>query len=61
MDKVFNFLNVVSIEIVPKIIGAIPYKSTMENEEKKILKSIFEYEIKSVERLLGWDCSDWLE
>jgi hypothetical protein len=25
------------------------------------LKRIYEYEIRSLERMLGWDCSGWLK
>lgn len=37
-----------------------PYKSKMTDKEKKYLQSIFEHEIRDIERVLGWDCSDWL-
>jgi Sulfotransferase domain len=37
-----------------------PYLSKMSDKERHYLKTIFEYEIKGLERTLNWDCSDWL-
>jgi len=33
----------------------------MGDREREYLHSIYEYEIRSLERLLGWDCSEWLK
>jgi len=61
IQKVFDFLG---IEALPKMKfknkHSTPYVSTMSKREKDYLISIFEYEIKALERVLGWDCSDWL-
>lgn len=44
-----------------KNVHSRPYQSTkMSQKERAYLKSIFEYEIRSIERVLGWDCNDWL-
>lgn len=43
-----------------KEIHATPYKTSMSKKEKDYLRNEFEYEIKCIEHLLGWDCSDWL-
>jgi Sulfotransferase domain len=37
-----------------------PYAGPMSNREKDYLRQVFEYEIRSLERILGWDCSRWL-
>ena len=37
-----------------------PYSSFMKRKEKQYLQFLFEYEIKSIERVLNWDCRDWL-
>ena len=61
MQKVFDFLGV---EALAKMNfenkHSTPYDSKMTKREKDYLIDIFEYEIKALERVLGWDCSDWL-
>lgn len=37
------------------------YASKMSSKEFRQLKHIYKFEIKQLERMLGWDCSDWLE
>lgn len=37
-----------------------PYLAPLGDREKEYLRHIFEYEIRGLERLLGWDLSDWL-
>ena len=41
--------------------GAVSYSRKISDEEKKFLMNTYEYDIKAVERLLNWDCSDWLK
>lgn len=38
-----------------------PYPGPMGSREKHYLRYVFEYEIRSLERILGWDCNGWLE
>ena len=38
-----------------------PYPGPIGEREKDYLKRIYEYEIRSLERMLGWDCSGWLK
>jgi hypothetical protein len=40
--------------------NAREYASPLSVEDRNYLAGIFEEEIRSLERLLGWDCSDWL-
>ncbi len=37
-----------------------PYACPMSREEREYLNRVFEPEIKNLQRLLGWDCSGWL-
>jgi len=61
MSKICRFLSIPSLEnIVPVIRHENPYSSPMMEAERTYLQGIFEYEIKQLERMLGWDCSDWL-
>lgn len=60
--KISHFLNLVAFEhhsFHP--IHALDYKSPISREDFDYLKSLFFYEIKQLERVLDWDCSDWLE
>jgi len=41
-------------------VHAREYDATMGADEKRYLVSVFEQEIRDLERLLGWDCSAWL-
>jgi hypothetical protein len=48
------------LDIDLKEVYATPYKTLMSKKEKDYLRSEFEFEIKNLERMLGWDCADWL-
>lgn len=39
---------------------ANPYEAPMSSADKRYLVGVFEQEIRELERLLGWDCSEWL-
>ena len=61
LQSVCSYLNVEpfqSIEV--KDVHSRPYDSSITSREKEYLRSIFEYEIREIEQVLGWDCSDWL-
>ena len=61
LDSVCRFLNVGPLENVQaKDVHSRPYASPMGHREKEYLRTVFEYEVRSLERVLGWDCSDWL-
>lgn len=61
LKDVCDFLEVDSFETVnPKEVNSLPYSSKMSEEEKEYLQSIFKHEVRGIERMLGWDCSDWL-
>lgn len=48
------------ISIKQKEVHARPYLSPISKREREYLQFIFEHEILSLERVLGWDCSNWL-
>lgn len=61
LNSVCNFLQVRPFEYSDsRDEHSLPYVSSMELAARNYLKYIFEYEILSLERELGWDCSDWL-
>lgn len=62
MNRVFDFLGVDSLqEIRPARTHARPYVSEITRREKEYLLHAYEYEIRALERILGWDCSNWLD
>ncbi|MFT5239381.1 MAG: hypothetical protein ACI9X0_000341 [Kiritimatiellia bacterium] len=46
--------------IEAKNVHSRSYKSKMNEKERAYLRSVFEDEIRDLERVLDWDCSDWL-
>ncbi|MGH7824190.1 MAG: sulfotransferase domain-containing protein [Candidatus Binatia bacterium] len=63
VDKICRFLE---INPLPELKPAVehqpryPYSGPMGVRERDYLRHIFEYEIRDLERVLGWDCSRWL-
>jgi hypothetical protein len=56
-----RFLNISDFENIRlKEVHSRPYTSSISSEERDFLQKTFFYEIKELEELLGWDCSDWL-
>jgi hypothetical protein len=39
---------------------ANPYLCSMSAEERGYLRQVFEHEVRNLERILSWDCADWL-
>lgn len=61
LKEVCCFLGVSNFENVkPREVHSRPYYSKMSDKEKEYLRFLFEHEIKGIERVLGWDCSNWL-
>jgi len=61
LREVCEFLEVGRVgNIEVKTVHSRPYASGMSDREKKYLRLIFQYEIRNIERVLGWDCEDWL-
>ncbi|TMH60898.1 MAG: sulfotransferase domain-containing protein [Betaproteobacteria bacterium] len=47
--------------VAEKTVQAREYQGAMSDEDKRYLIGVFESEIHELERLLGWDCSAWLD
>ena len=62
LAKVFSFLGVEhkGFTFTPERIHESAYHSSITPEEREYLKTIFAADIHEVEKLLGWDCTDWL-
>lgn len=61
LQKVFAFLGVTPLPLMNAVnVQGFPHTSSMRDVERDYLRSAFEYEIRSIERVLGWDCSNWL-
>jgi hypothetical protein len=61
MTKVFVFLGMDPIPLSYTInYNEGGYEGTPSAEERAFLLSTFEFEIRCLERMLGWDCSSWL-
>jgi hypothetical protein len=62
LDKVTNFLEIDPFAYISqKKLHTLSYDSPLQTREKEILKNTFLQEIRKLEKLLGWDCSEWLE
>ncbi|HZI83960.1 MAG TPA: sulfotransferase [Casimicrobiaceae bacterium] len=61
LERVAAFLDIAPFPpLAAKTRNAREYSSAMSEEEKRYLVSLYESEIRELERLLGWDCSTWL-
>lgn len=61
LNKICDFLNIDQFKTVEqKEKNSRKYQSKITDDEINFLKSIYEYDIKGLERELGWDCSNWL-
>jgi hypothetical protein len=61
LQDVCRFLQVTPFQkIETKDVHSRPYALPMSDAEKEYLLSLYEFEIRGLERALGWDCSNWL-
>lgn len=61
MDRVFRFLGVESVPVGSSLkVHHTPYETEMSREDWLFLVETFEFEIRALERTLGWDCRAWL-
>jgi hypothetical protein len=58
--EMFDFLDVKRIAIEPATRNVGEYERKMTAEERQYASAIFADDVRKVEALLGWDCSDWL-
>ncbi len=62
LDRVARFLGIEPFAAVEaRDVYAIPYATTMEARARRLLQQTFEFDVRDLERLLGWDCGGWLE
>jgi hypothetical protein len=60
LASIFSFLGLKPLRSVrSKDRNIVPYERAMNWEERVFLYNLFTEEIAQVERMLGWDCSDW--
>ena len=61
LDRIASFLELDPFpRVEPITVHARPYVSPMAARDRVYLKEIFENEIRGLERMLNWDCTDWL-
>jgi hypothetical protein len=61
LEKVCAFLKVEPLmNVEPVNAHSRPYNAPLGATERGFLRSVFELEIRGLERVLGWDCSSWL-
>lgn len=61
LARIAEFLGVgVFPRVAPRKVFALPYDAPMSVGARRFLLETFEFEILRLERLLDWDCSDWL-
>ena len=60
LDRVFDFLGVRRQLVEPQVVNAHSYTSEMDVAARSRLADLYECEIRQLERLLDWDCRDWL-
>lgn len=61
VNMICDFLGIARLKgISRKIIHQGSYNRPLKIDERQYLKQIYEKEVKQLERLLNWDCSDWL-
>ena len=46
--------------VAPRNVFALPYEAPMSAQARRFLRDTYEIEIRRIERMLGWDCADWL-
>ena len=61
ISRVFDFLGVERLPPMPSQEAHVrPYAARMTRREWEHLRNAFEFEIRGLERMLGWDCGEWL-
>jgi hypothetical protein len=61
LNDICAFLGVSPFKsVVGKDVHSRFYATNMSERERHYLRSVFEYEIKGLEKVLNWDCSEWL-
>jgi hypothetical protein len=62
LARVTDFLGVARFAAAaPRNVHGRPYQGPMSAEARRYLCQVFEFEIRKLERMFGWNCADWLE
>jgi hypothetical protein len=62
LARIADFLGIARFAAAaPRNVHARPYQGPMSVEARRYLGDVFEFEIRSLERTFGWNCSKWLE
>lgn len=61
LHRIFRFLGVETevFQFQREQVHARPHRSRLTDEERRSVGEVFLSDIECVERMLGWDCSDW--
>jgi hypothetical protein len=60
LDAVCNFIGVEPLQNLNNVeTGSTPYVRKMTRSERQYLVDLYKSDIDRLEKLLGWDCSDW--
>jgi hypothetical protein len=60
LDRVFDFLGVRRQSVEPQVVESSSYSSEMDAADRARLADLYEHEVRQLERLLDWDCRNWL-
>jgi hypothetical protein len=60
LNHLFDFLGVRRQPVEPQVVDTSPSSSTMDVADRARLAELYEHEVRQLERLLDWDCRDWL-
>jgi len=61
IDRVCDFLGVERLSpLLAQEAHVRPYSAQMSQREWEYLHDLFEFDIRALERLLGWNCAEWL-
>lgn len=62
LNNIYQFLKISNYKTPsPRKVHSLPYELPIGKKEKDYLLSIFEPEIKALEKKLSWDCTSWLQ
>jgi len=60
LDAVCNFIGIEPLQNLNNVeTGSTPYLRKMTRSEREYLVELYKSDIDRLEKLLGWDCSDW--
>ena len=60
LDAVCNFIGIEPLQNLNNVeTGSTPYVRRMTHSERHYLVDLYKSDIDRLEKLLGWDCSDW--